>query len=349
MPSITISQLAEKLSATLVGDGTGMISGCNILLDATGEQVSLYHNSKYAKELATTRAAAVIAAPGTAASNKRDPALPPLAFIETKNIYYAWQQAMVLLHGHRQHAPVGISPLASISPSAKLGHNVHVHPFAVIGENVSLGDNVHVYPHAIIMQDARIGSDTILYPKVTIYDGCVIGRRCLINASAILGSDGFAYAQADGIHHKMPQHGGLIIEDDVEIGCHAIVERGALKPTRVERGSKIGAHCIIGHNCHIGLANLIISATCISGSTTTGKYVVMAGQVGVAGHLDIPDFVKVGAQAGIMTNPEANTEIVGTPAVEATRMKRIMINYLNLPELAKRVKELERRLAGKDP
>ena len=335
MPTISVAELATLVGGTVVGDANRVLSSCNSLMEATADQVSLFHLSKYAKELETTRAGCILTAPGLLANVQRADGLPPLTAIETKNTYYAWQQAMVKLHGHRTHAAVGISPLAVISKSATLGNNVHVHPFAVIGDNVTIGDNVHIYSHVTIMHDSRVGNDCVLYPNVTLYEACTIGNRCHINASTVVGSDGFAYAQANGIHHKMPQHGGIILEDDIEVGCHSVLERGALAPTRIGRGTKIGGHVFIGHNCQIGPGNVIISATCISGSTTTGKYVVIAGQVGVAGHLDIPDFVKVGAQSGVMTNPEPNTEIVGTPALEAGH--------------AKRIKELERQLAKLQP
>jgi UDP-3-O-[3-hydroxymyristoyl] glucosamine N-acyltransferase len=345
MPTITISELAQSIGGTVIGDGTRSVSSCNTLADASPDQISLLHVAKYAKDLETTRAGAVIAPPGTAATVQR---ADPLTFIEAKNAYYAWQQAMVKLMGHRRHPEVaaggGISPLATIHPTAGLGKNVHIHPFVVISENCSVGDNTVLYPHVTLMRDVRIGNDCVFYPRVSAYENITVGNRVHVNTGTVLGSDGFAYAQANGVHHKMPQAGSLIIEDDVEIGSNSIIERGALNPTVIERGSKIGSLCVIGHNCRIGTGNIIISATCIAGSTTTGKYVVMAGQVGVAGHLNIPDFVKIGAQAGVMSNPEPNSEIVGTPAVDGNLAKRMVLQMMRLPELAKRVKDIERKL-----
>jgi len=352
MPSLTLSALAQAIGGTLInasGGGDATISSCNTLKDATPDQVSLFHIAKYASELETTRAGAVITGPGSIKNVKRAEGLPPLTLIETKNTYYAWQQAMTLLMGQRQHPFVGISPHAIIHPSAKIAPTASVHPYAVIGENCTLGENVVIYPHVTLMHDVKIGDDTVLLPGVICYEDITVGNRCLINAGTVLGSDGFAYAQANGIHHKMPQRGTLILEDDVEVGVNSIIERGALNPTLIEKGTKIGSVCVIGHNVRIGPGNIIISATCISGSTTTGKYVVIAGQVGIAGHLAIPDFVKIGAQAGVMTNPEPNAEIVGSPAIEAARMRRITLNYFQLPELAKRVKELEKQLAKLQP
>jgi UDP-3-O-[3-hydroxymyristoyl] glucosamine N-acyltransferase len=273
----------------------------------------------------------------------RGEGLPPITAIEAKNTYFMWQKTMVALHGYAKHAAIGISGQASVHPTARLGKNVNVHPFAVIMENVVVGDNTSIYPHVTLMKDVRIGSDTVLYPSVTVYEGCEVGSRCLINAGTVIGSDGFSYAQEGGVHHKMPQTGNVRIEDDVEIGSNTIVERAALKSTVVGRGTKIGNVVVVGHNCTLGVGNLLVSQVGMAGSTNTGKYVVMAGQVGVNGHLDIPDFVKIGAQAGVVSNPKANTELLGSPAMEAHHAKRVLIQFMNLPELAKRVKELEKK------
>lgn len=349
MASATVSELAAEVGGTVIGDGNRIVNGCNTLKEATPDQISLLHQPKYAPELETTRAGCVVLAPGAITTLKRAEGLAPVTVIEAKNTYFAWQKIMVRLHGHRQHPPVGISPLASIDPTAKLGKNVHIHPFAVIGENVTVGDNVHIFPHVTLMRDVRIGDDTVLYPSVTVYERCEIGKRCLINAGTVIGSDGFSYAQAGGIHHKMPQTGNVRIEDDVEIGCNSTVERAALKTTIVGAGTKIGNCVVVGHNCRIGVGNLLISQVGIAGSTNTGKYVVMAGQAGVTGHLDIPDFVQIGAQAGVLNNPEPNTEILGTPAMEANTAKRIILHTIHLPDLNKRVKDLEKRLNKLDP
>jgi UDP-3-O-[3-hydroxymyristoyl] glucosamine N-acyltransferase len=354
MPSVTIAELARRVGGTITGDVAGAtrtVTACNTLMEATPEQVSLLHNAKYAKELETTRAGCVIVAPGGAAGVTRAQGMPPLTILESPNAYYAWQKTMLLLHGYHQHAPVpgGISPQAVVHPTARIGKNVQIHASAVIGENVEIGDNTYLYPHVTLMENVRIGSDTVLYPNVTVYWNCIVGNRCLINAGTVIGSDGFSYAQADGIHHKMPQTGNVTIEDDVEIGSNSIVERAALKTTTVGRGSKIGNCVVVGHNCIIGPGNLLISQVGIAGSTNTGKYVVMAGQVGVNGHLDIPDFVRIGAQAGVMVNPEPNTEIAGSPAMEATQAKRMVLNMMRLPELAKRVKELEKQVEKLSP
>jgi UDP-3-O-[3-hydroxymyristoyl] glucosamine N-acyltransferase len=345
--AMTVAELAASVGGKVVGDGTRVVNSCNTLMDATGEQVSLLHNGKYAKELETTRAGCVILAPGMVQQVKRAEGLPALVIIEAKNAYFAWQQTMVKLHGHRKHASVGISAQAVIHPTAKLGKNVNVHPLAVVGEDVVIGDNVSIYPHVTIMRGARIGGDTVLYPSVTIYEDCEIGNRCLINSGTVIGSDGTSFAQEGGVHHKIPQAGNVRIEDDVEIGSNSIVERAALKTTVIGRGTKIGNCVVIGHNSVIGPGNMWISQSGTAGSTTTGKYVVVAGQVAINGHLDIPDFVKIGGQAGVVSNPEAGQEILGSPAMEASHAKRVYVVFMNLPELAKRVRDIEKKLEAR--
>jgi UDP-3-O-[3-hydroxymyristoyl] glucosamine N-acyltransferase len=200
------------------------------------------------------------------------------------------------------------------------------------------------------MHDVTIGADSVLYPSVTVYEQCNIGNRCILHAGAVVGSDGYGFATHNGIHHKIPQTGNVVIEDDVEIGGNTVIERAVLESTTIGKGSKLGNCVIIGHNCEIGPGNLLVSQVGIAGSTTTGKYVVMAGQVGVAGHLHIPDMIRVAAQSGIMMDPEKpGIEIGGTPAMEVSHARRVYLQFTQLPELVKRVKDLEKQLAKLQP
>ncbi|HUO07769.1 MAG TPA: UDP-3-O-(3-hydroxymyristoyl)glucosamine N-acyltransferase [Phycisphaerae bacterium] len=356
MPTpISLADLATLINGTLIAPdpaaaGSRTVSSCNTLASANEDQVSFLHNKKYADQLTTTKAGLVLLAPNTAKTVQRAEGLPPLVAIEVKDPYYAWQQTLVKLHGQRTHAAVGISAQASIHPTARIGSNVNIHPFALIGENVTIGDNTHIYPHVTLMHDVSIGSDSILYPSVTVYEECRIGNRCILHAGAVVGSDGYGFATHNGIHHKIPQTGNVVIEDDVEIGGNTVIERAVLESTIIGKGSKLGNTVIIGHNCEIGPGNLLVSQVGIAGSTTTGKYVVMAGQVGVAGHLNIPDMIRVAAQSGIMMDPEKpGIEIGGSPAMEASHARRVYLQFIQLPELAKRIKDLEKQLAKLQP
>jgi len=346
---ITLTELAKILKGALIGDGSRLVDSCNTLAHATASQVSFLHMPKYAKQVETTHAAAVILAPGEIKTIHRDPALPPLAVIEVKNTKFGWQQAIVALHGYRRHPAVGISDKAVIDPSARIGKNVNIHPFVTIAANCEIGDNVNLYPGVSLMAGAKVGDDSILYAHVTIYDDCLIGKRCILHAGAAIGTDGYGFATEAGIHHKIPQTGIVRVLDDVEIGGNSVVERAVLEETTIGQGTKIGNCVVIGHNCTIGPHNLLVSQVGIAGTTTTGKYVAMGGQAGVAQHLHIPDMVKVAAQSGVMTNPEPNSEVGGTPAMEGNLARRVYLQMFNLPELAKRVKELERQVAKMQP
>ena len=348
--TITVAKLAEILRGTLIGDGTRTVDSCNTLLNAAPNQVSFLHVPAYAKQLETTLAGAVILAPGQAKTIQRAAGLPPLTVIEVQNPRYGLQQAVVQLHGYRPHPTVGISEKAVIHPSAKIGQNANIHPFVVIAENCQLGDNVNLYPGVTLMANAHVGDASILYPRVTIYDRCIVGKRCILHAGAAIGTDGYGFATERGVHHKIPQTGIVRIQDDVEIGANSVVERAVLEETVIGAGSKLGNTVIIGHNCNIGPGNLLVSQVGIAGSTTTGKYVAMGGQVGVSGHLNIPNMVRVGAQSGIIGDPESpNIEIVGTPAMEVSHARRVYYHFTQLPDLAKRIKDLEKQLAKLHP
>jgi UDP-3-O-[3-hydroxymyristoyl] glucosamine N-acyltransferase len=348
-PAISVQELALAVGGTVVGDGNALLTGCATLNDAEPNDVSFLHNAKYHRQLETTRAGCVILALNTARTIKRASDVGPLTAIEVKDPYYAWQQTLVRLIGHREHLPVGISPQASIHPTAKIGRNANIHPFAVIGEGVTIGDNVNIYSHVTILHHAAIGNDCTFFPGVTVYEECRIGNRCTFHAGTVVGSDGYGYATHGGVHHKIPQTGIVIVEDDVEIGGNTVIERAVLDATVIGKGSKLGNGVVIGHNSVVGPGNLLVSQVGLAGSTSTGKYVAMGGQAGVSGHMHIPDFVRVSAQAGVIMPPEAGQEVGGTPAMEASLARRVYVQLAQLPELAKRVRELEKQLKQPPP
>lgn len=340
MAEMTVSELAQLVGGTVVGDGSRTITGVAQLNEAAAGDLSFLHNPKYVEQLSTTRAGCVIVTPGTTKSIPRDDTVGPITTIEAADVYYAYQQASVKLNGFRKHS--GFSNQPNVHASAKIGANANIHPSAYIGENVVIGNNVTIYPHVTIMANVQIGNDVILYPSVTIYDECVVGNRVIIHAGTVVGSDGYGYAQNKGVHHKIPQIGHVEIQDDVEIGGNTVIERAALSKTIIGRGTKIGNMVVVGHNCHIGNGNLLVSQVGIAGSTTTGNYVVMAGQVGVAGHLKISDMVRIGAQSGVMADITEKGDYVGTPAMPEQHARRVYLAFTQLNELSKRVRELER-------
>lgn len=314
-----LDELAKTIDAELVGDGAIEISAVATLEKAISGQVSFLANPKYARQLDATQASAVIVATKVDVENK------PL--LKSKDPYLSLCKAIVALHGYRKHPFKGVHPKAYVDPTA------------------TVGEGTVVYPGAFIGPGAKVGKDCVIYASTAIYDGCVVGDRVIIHANTTIGSDGFGYASSGGVHHKIPQIGNVVIEDDVEIGAGTTIARGALESTVIGKGTKIDGQVMIGHGVKVGPGCVLVAQVGIAGSTTLGKYVTMAGQVGVAGHLNIGDMVTVGAQSGIMFDVEPNQTIVGSPAMPAQQARRVYSWFTKLPEIAERLKALEEQMA----
>ncbi len=212
-------------------------------------------------------------------------------------------------------APRGISALASISETAKLGANVSVGPFTSIGADVVIGDYAIIYPNVTIEAGARIGEKTIVYPQVSIYCGSIVGRRCILHSGVVVGADGYGFATHGGRHHKIPQVGIVRIEDDVEIGAGTTIDRAALGETVIGEGTKIDNLVQIGHNVKIGKHCLLVAQVGIAGSTELGDYVVAAGQVGIAGHLKIGKGAQLAAKSAVLDDVADGVKVMGIPAI----------------------------------
>jgi len=316
--AITLKQLADGIGAELVGNGELTIDSANTLEEATAGQISFLSNPKYVKQLETTNATAVIASPGV--SSER------VALLKAKDPYYAFAQAVVTLYGYRKHPHDGISPAAHVDSTATIGEGTIIYPGVYVGPGV------------------KIGRDCILYPNAVVYERCVLGDRVILHANCTIGQDGYGFATHKGEHHKIPQVGNVVIEDDSEIGAGATVDRAALGSTIVGKGSKLGALVTLGHNVKVGPHALLVAQCGIAGSTTLGHHVTMAGQVGVAGHLKIGDNVTVGAQAGIAGNVPDQSTLLGSPAMPISHARRVAAVFVQLPELNQRVRHLEQQV-----
>jgi UDP-3-O-[3-hydroxymyristoyl] glucosamine N-acyltransferase len=312
---MSLKELAGAIEAELHGPEGVTVHSANTLEDATAGQISFLSNPKYAKQLESTNASAVIVAPGVNSDRS--------ALLVAKDPYYAFARAVELLHGHRKHPHSGVSPAANVDPSAGIGENTVVYPGVYVGPRT------------------RIGRDCILYPNVVIYDDCIVGDRVIVHANAVIGQDGYGFATHGGIHHKIPQVGNVIIEDDVEIGACTCIARAAMGSTVIGKGSKFDGLGAIGHNVKVGPHALIVAQAGIAGSATLGHHVTMAGQAGVAGHLKIGDNVTIGAQAGIVNNVPDQSTMLGSPAMPISHARRVAAIFVQLPELNQRVKHLE--------
>lgn len=335
----TLSELAAHVGGMVVGNSAVVIHSASTLDKAGPGEITFLSNKKYVLQVKDTRADAVIVAE---AMESR------ASLIVVEDPYYAFMQIVVLLHGHREHPKTGISPQASVSPTARLGTGCNVHPFAVISENAVIGKNCQIYSGVSIGSNVSIGDDCIFYPNAVIYDNCMVGNRVIIQSNASVGQDGFGFATHKGVHHKIPQIGKVIIEDDAEIGANCAIERGTLDDTVIGKGSKIGDSVAIGHGTKIGPYCLLVPQVGVAGSVTMGHHCVLAGQVGVAGHLKIGNLVKIGAKAGVLGDVPDGATIVGTPAIDASKAKRAYSLIEYLPEMKRKIKQLERQLGKTD-
>jgi UDP-3-O-[3-hydroxymyristoyl] glucosamine N-acyltransferase len=331
----TLGELATHVGGTVIGDAAMQIKSASTLDKAGPGEITFLSNKKYIPQVKDTSAGAVIVAE---AMDSR------ASLLVVEDPYYAFMQIVVLLHGHRQHPQTGVSSQASIAATVKLGAGCNVHPFAVVSENVVVGKNCQIYPGVFIGPNVSIGDDCIFYPNAVIYDGCIVGNRVIVQSGAAVGQDGFGFATHKGAHHKIPQIGKVILEDDVEIGSACAIERGTLDDTIIGKGSKIGDMVAIGHGTKIGPHCLLVPQVGVAGSVTMGHHCVLAGQVGVVGHIKIGNLVKIGAKAGVIGDVPDGATIVGTPAIEAGKARRAYSLIEYLPEMKKKIKEIERRM-----
>jgi UDP-3-O-[3-hydroxymyristoyl] glucosamine N-acyltransferase len=304
MPEVSLGEIVDFVGGAYSGPRDALVTGVAPLADATERQLSFLANPKYAPQLASTRAAAVLAAPDVAGERT----------IRVENPYFAMSRVVARWFAERP-APYGISEHAAVSKWANLGANVAVGPFTSIGENVTIGANAIIYGNVSIEPGTTIGDETIIYPNVSIYHATRIGKRCIIHSGVVIGSDGYGFALHEGRHHKIPQIGSVRIEDDVEIGAGTTIDRGALGETVIGEGTKIDNLVQIGHNVRIGKHCLLVSQVGVAGSTELGDYVVVAGQSGFSGHLKIGNRVQVAAKSAVLDDVPDDAKVMGTPAV----------------------------------
>jgi UDP-3-O-[3-hydroxymyristoyl] glucosamine N-acyltransferase len=341
--SITLEQLARQINAQLVGDGSRLVSGCAAIDHAGPDEVAFVANSKYLEFLRTTRAAAVVMDGKAECPNG-------LTRLIADDPYFAFRNAVIALHGFRQHpAPMHaeaghISSFAVVHPEAHIGAGTSVHPHVVVERGAHVGRDCVLYPGAFVGPNAVIGDGCILFPNVVVYDRCVLGNRVTLHANTVIGQDGFGFATHKGAHHKIPQTGIVVIEDDVEMGAGCAIERAAVGETRIGKGTKFADLISIGHGTTVGQHCLFVSLVGVSGSVEVGNYVALGGQVGVVGHLKIGDRVQAAGRTVIVQDVPEGLKVAGTPAIPLDKAKRNALAFTELYEMAKRLRRLEKEL-----
>src|SRR3954468_1913425 len=294
----SLGEIAVAVQARLIGDAHAQVSGVSSLESASPDHLVFVDDEKHLAAALKSPAAAIIAGEFAAAANGDRPLLisdhPKLAFA----------RAARLLQSNDGQPQTSVHASAVVHPSAVLGLGVRVEERAVVGEHAQIKDGTRIGASSVIGAGVMIGRNADVYPNVTIYPGTIIGDGVIVHAGAVLGSDGFGYVRdrKTGHYEKFPQVGRLVIEDDVEIGANATIDRGALDETRIQRGAKIDNLVHIGHNCHIGEDVIIAAQTGLSGSITLENGVILGGQVGIGEHARVGEGVMLGGQGGVLPN-----------------------------------------------
>jgi UDP-3-O-[3-hydroxymyristoyl] glucosamine N-acyltransferase len=334
-----LSELAEQTKARLESaEADTEISGAAGLDEAAAGQVTFLANPRYTPRVQTTKATAIFVGEGVEVTND-------IAVLRASDPYLAYTRALRLFHPEPPFAP-SIHPTAAIDSSAQIGAGVSVGAHAVIGRNVSIGAGVRIYPNATIYDDVRIGAHSVIHSGVSIREGSELGERVVIHNNAVIGSDGFGYAKDEEKRWlKIPQTGIVVIEDDVEIGAGATIDRASVGKSRIARGAKIDNLVQIGHSCTVGEDALICAQVGLAGSSHVGNRVILAGQVGVAGHLTIGDDAVLTAKSATSHNVEPGKMISGIPAFDNREWLRSTAAFRRLGEMQRTIRTLETRLA----
>jgi UDP-3-O-[3-hydroxymyristoyl] glucosamine N-acyltransferase len=327
-----LQELADRLGATLIGDGERNVVAVRPLDAAGPEDLSFLHNPKYAAQATASRAGAILA---------RDAeTLPGRVVLVCAEPYLALAKAIELLHPAEVAVP-GVHPTAVVAEDADIGAGASIGPCAVVGPGCRIGKGTVVGAGCVLGRRVEVGEGCLLHPRVVVEDGCRVGDRCILHAGVVIGSDGYGFATVAGVHHKVPQVGIVVIEADVELGANVCVDRATLGETRIGRGTKVDNLVQIAHNVQVGEGCLLVAQVGISGSTTIGHHTVFAGQSGAAGHLHIGDRVVVGAKSAVYKDVPDGEFVTGIPARPHREWLKANAALQRLDQLRERLKRLE--------
>ena len=336
---ISAKQIAEYLGGSIEGNENATVKTFAKIEEGIEGAISFLANPHYAHHIYSTKSSIVLV------NNDFVPEQPiSTTLIRVPNAYEAIARLLTLYQSTTQKR-IGIHPLACIAETAHIGENCYVGPFAYIGENVTLGDNCQVYAGTVIEERATIGNNCLFYPNVSIYHDCKIGNNVTLHSGTVIGADGFGFAPAADGYEKIPQIGIVTIEDNVEIGANACVDRSTMGSTYVRKGVKLDNLVQIAHNCEVGENTVMSAQVGVAGSTKIGRWCMFGGQVGIAGHAVIGDKVLSGAQAGIAGSiRKGNVTVQGSPAIDAKNFMRSSVVFKYLPEMRKEIEQLKKEI-----
>jgi UDP-3-O-[3-hydroxymyristoyl] glucosamine N-acyltransferase len=331
----TLNQLADLVGGTVVGEGDLEIHRVAAIDKAQPGDITFLANPKYLPLLQTTKASAVIVKPGIEA--------PGRTLLLCANPYLAFAKILTVLHVQPPEVR-GIMAGAFVDPEAHIAEGATVQPGCVVGKNTVVGAGTTLFPGVVLYDNVTVGENCLIHAGVVVREGCRIGDRVIVQPGAVIGSDGFGFAPDGGGYFKIPQVGIVVIEDDVEVGANACLDRAAMGETRIGRGTKIDNMVQVGHNVKIGADSIIVAQVGIAGSTEIGKHCTLGGQVGVAGHLKIGDNTMIGGQSGIAADLPGGVVFSGSPAIPHRDWLRASMSFAKLPEMRKEITRLRRQL-----
>ena len=333
-----LRELAERLACRLEGDGDVEILRVAGIEAAGPGDVTFLANPKYAAALASTGASAVIA--------RADAPAAPCPMLRTDEPYLAFARAVGLLSPNQRPAP-GVHSLALVATSAAIGREVSIGPFVAIGEGARIGNRTIIFPNVTIGSGAVLGDDCIIHSNVAIRENVTLGDRVILQNGVVIGGDGYGFVRRkDGTHEKIPQVATVVIEDDVELGANTTVDRPAVGETRIQQGTKIDNLVQIGHGVTVGRNVLMAAQAGVAGSTHIEDDVMFGGQVGVGGHLTIGKGAIAVGQSGVTNSLEPGAVVAGYPAIDGKEWRKASVIFRRLPELKRRIEELEAKFAA---
>lgn len=331
-------QIATFIQGEIVGDENATVHTFAKIEEGMPGAISFLSNPKYTSYIYDTQSSIVLV-------NKD---FVPEQEVKTTLIKVdnAYESLAKLLNLYEQSKPklMGISPLAFVAESAKIGKDVYIAPFACIGEDAEIGDHTVIHPHVTIGSGAKIGSNCIIYAHATVYHDCRIGNHCILHAGCVIGADGFGFAPTPEGYEKIPQIGITILEDNVEVGANTCIDRATMGATIVHSGVKLDNLIQIAHNDEIGSHTVMAAQVGIAGSTKVGEWCMMGGQVGVAGHIHIGDKVNLGAQSGVPGSIKDGSQLIGTPPMEPKPYFKSAVIYRKLPDMYTELNVLRKEL-----
>lgn len=335
----TAAQISILVNGKIEGNADVMVSSFGKIEEAQEGQLTFLANPKYEDFLYTTNASIAIV---NEAYELREAVKPTL--IRVADAYTAFAQLLSKYQEMATQQMKGIQQPSHIAATAKLDADVFIGAFCYVGENVKIGKNTKIFPNSFIGDNVQIGDDCILHPGVKIYHDCVLHNNVILHAGVVIGSDGFGFApQADGSFKKVPQIGNVVIENDVEIGANTTIDRATMGSTCIKAGAKLDNLIQIAHNVEVGESTVIAAQAGVSGSTKIGKNVMIGGQAGIVGHIQIADGSRINAQSGVSKSmKEPYGTVTGSPAADYTSVLRSQAVFRNLPEMEKRIYELEK-------